>query len=107
MLAGGFWFGLGSFRVGNIETAEEISKERGASDTESLAVRVKFGPKPVKSPTISSISLHRSKGEMNLWTMEIQQQLFPCCFLTYSLSIVQSKWLLAFHKSQNLLPLFT
>lgn len=49
MLAGGFWFGLGSFRVGNIETAEEISKERGASDTESLAVRVKFSPKPVKA----------------------------------------------------------
>lgn len=53
VLAGGLlvWvcFVLGFSRVRDVETAEEISKERTVSDTESFAFQDKFGPKATEA----------------------------------------------------------
>lgn len=60
-----------------------------------------------QDPKTSCVTFHKhKKGEMNLWPMEINQQL-PYGFLTYSLSIVKSKYFVALHKYQNQVPLFS
>lgn len=92
MFIGVVLFLVGFFGFGENETTEKMSKERGLSDTESFAFQVKVGLRLLRLPNFFLISLHMPiKGELNLWTMEIQQPIFPYYFLTYFLSILQSK----------------
>jgi len=82
------WFGF--FRTRGIETAEEINKERGVSDTESLVFSVEFGPKTAKAQrSLLSLCIGILRETLICGPWKYNSSFFLTVFL-HTVSIVQS-----------------